>query len=334
MLRTLAAVGIALAALTSTAADAVELRFGFPAPPQSLVNQWGITPWAKKVMEDSKGTLDIKIIPGPTLGNFATIYDRTANGVADMAFGIFSPMAGRFPKTDVINVPFEVESPVEGAVALWRLYEKGVIADEFKDVKVLTLFAFGSPAIQTKDKEVTRIEQIKGMKLGAGNTIDIDVLSLFGAAPQSADPSELYQGISRGLYEGALIQWTAFLTFKLAEVTKYHYDLPLGSAGAYIVMNKNSYNKLPPDAKAAIDKNSGLALARHMGDAISRQDAFAREGARKLGGHVFHQITPEDRKTWAPKLQPVIDAWVRKTPKGAEVLAAYRKEIADFRAGK
>jgi len=334
MLRILAAASIALAAVASTAAHAVDLRFGFPAPPQSLVNQWGITPWVKQVMDDSKGTLKINVIPGPTLGNFATIYDRTANGVADMSFGIFSPMAGRFPKTDVINVPFVAESPAEGAVALWRLYEKGVIADEFKDVKVLTLFAFGNPAIQTKDKEITRIEQIKGMKLGAGNTLDIDVLSLLGAAPQSADPSELYQGISRGLYEGALIQWSAFLTFKLAEVTKYHFDLPLGAAGAFIIMNKNSYNKLPPDAKTAIDKNSGLALARHMGDAINRQDAFAREGARKLGGHVFHNITAEDRQTWAPKLQPVIDAWVRRTPNGAEVLSAFRKEIADIRAGK
>jgi TRAP-type C4-dicarboxylate transport system substrate-binding protein len=227
-----------------------------------------------------------------------------------------------------------VESPAEGALALSRLYQKGLIADEYKDVKVLTLFAFGNPAIQTKDKEITRLDQIKGMKLAAGSKLDNDLLALLGAAPQSSDPSELYQGLSRGLYEGALIQWTAFLTFKLAEVTKYHFDLPLGAAAAYVVMNKNSYDKLPPEAKAAIDKHSGEPFARRMGDVINRQDQVAREGAKKLGGHVFHSITPEDRKTWAPRLQPLIDNWVRNTPNGAEVLAGLRKEIAAIRAGK
>ena len=151
MKRTLVAAALGLAVLLPASAQSVELRFAFPAPPQSLVNQWGFTPWVEEIKKDSNGALDIKIIPGPTLGSFGTIYDRTANGVADIAFGIMSAMSGRFPKTEVINIPFGVESPGEGALALWRLYAKGVIADEYKDVKVLTLFAFGNPAIQTKD---------------------------------------------------------------------------------------------------------------------------------------------------------------------------------------
>jgi len=323
-----------LLACSAFSSQAVELRFAFPAPPQSLVNVLGFEPWAKEIKEASNGALDIKIIPGPTLGTFGTIYDRTANGVADISFGIMSAMSARFPKTEVVNIPFVIENPKEGALALWRLYAKGVIADEYKDVKVLGLFTFGNPAIQTRDKEVASIADIKGMKLSAGAKVDNDLLALLGAAPQSADPTELYQGISRGLYEGSLIQWSAFQTFKLAEVTKYHFDLPLGAAGAYVVMNKGSYDRLPANLKATLDKFTGESLSRRMGDAISQQDAGAREQAKALGGHVFHTMPPEERETWAPKVQPLIDAWMRNTPNGDVVLSSLRKEIADIRAGK
>jgi TRAP-type C4-dicarboxylate transport system substrate-binding protein len=334
MNRMFAAAALAFAALIPYAAQAVELRFAFPAPPQSLVNQWGITPWAEEIKKDSNGALDIKIIPGPTLGTFGNIYDRTANGVADISFGVFSAISARFPKTEVANVPFVAETPMEAAIALQRLFDKGLIADEFKDVKVLCLFAFGTPAFHLKNKEVTRIEQVKGMKLAAGSRLENDILALFGAAPQSAEPTELYQGISRGLYEGSLIPWSAFLTFKLGEVTKYHLELPLGTAGAFVVMNKNSYDKLSADLKKVLDKHSGERFARHMGDAINRQDAFARDGARKMEGQVIHSITEEDRKTWAPRLQPLVDQWARNTPNGEAVLAAFRKEVAAVRAEK
>lgn len=324
----------ALLACSAISSHATDYRFAFPAPPQSLINVWGFEPWAKEVKEATKGAVDIKIIPGPTLGTFGTIYDRTANGVADMSFGTIAAMSARFPKTEVVNVPFQVENPLEGSIALWRLYSKGVIADEFKDVKLLGLFAFGNPAVQTKDKEVKSIADIAGMKLAAGSKVDNDFLAMLGAAPQSAEPPDLYQGISRGLYEGALIQWTAFQTFKLAEVTKYHFDLPLGSAGAYIAMNKSAYDKMPAEAKAAFDKLTGESLARRMGEVISRMDTGAHEQAKSLGGHTFHTMPAGERETWAPKVQPLIDSWVRNTSNGEVVLSSLRKELADIRAGK
>ena len=44
------------------------------APPRSLVHQWSFKPWVKDVNAASGGPLAIKIIAGPTLGNFRNIY--------------------------------------------------------------------------------------------------------------------------------------------------------------------------------------------------------------------------------------------------------------------
>jgi TRAP-type C4-dicarboxylate transport system substrate-binding protein len=329
------AIAAAVAAvLTATAGQAAELRFAFPAPPRSLINLWGFEPWAKDVAEASKGTLDIKIVGGPTLGTFGNIYDRTTMGVTDISFGVFSAMGTRFPRAEVSSVPFEIENPMEGAVALWRLYVSGALKDEFGDTRVLSLFVFGNPAIHTRAKEIKAVSDLRGMKIGVGGKLYSDILAVLDVAPLASEPPDLYQGISRGMYEGAMIQWTAVSTFKLYEVTKYHYEVPLGAAGAFVVMNKASYDKLPPPAKAAIDRYSGEPFARRMGDVMTRMDTATRAEVRKIEGQTFNSISAEDRKSWSDRLHPVIEEWTKRTPDGQAVLTALRSELAKIRASR
>ena len=68
--------GLVLVGLMPVAAEAApaSIKFAFLAPPRSLVHQWSFKPWVKDVNEASGGTLAIKIIAGPTLGNFRNIY--------------------------------------------------------------------------------------------------------------------------------------------------------------------------------------------------------------------------------------------------------------------
>jgi hypothetical protein len=45
------------------------------------------------------------------------------------------------------------------------------------------------------------------------------------------------------------------------------------------------------------------------------------------------ELAPEERAKWKARIAPVIDNWVKNTPDGAHVLAAFRKELADIRTG-
>ncbi len=135
---------------TSAMAEPVTIKYAFPAPPKSLVNLWGLTPWAKDVEKASEGTLKVKIFTGPVLANFRNVYDRTIKGVADASFGIHAPIGGQFKKTSVGSLPFETQNTLELALALWRLYDKGVIADEYAKIKVLALFGFPHSLIHTR----------------------------------------------------------------------------------------------------------------------------------------------------------------------------------------
>lgn len=325
-----------LAAGTGATAGAqpVELRMAFPAPPTSYLNTASFTPWAKDVEAASGGTLSIRIVPGVTLANFDNVYDRTLKGVADIGFGLHAAVGGQFPKSMVAALPFEFDSPREGAVALWRLNQGGVIAEEYKDVKVLALFTFGHAAIHTRNARVRSLADIKGLKLRAGGKLQGDIVAALGAAPITMTPTDVFQSLQTGVIDGAAIQWTAVLTFKLAEVAKNHFLMPLDADPAFVIMNKAAWDRLPAAAKAALEKHSGEALSRRTGNAVAEFDESALERFRKEPGQNFDNVSAEEKARWQKQLQGISDAWVKATPSGAAVLNAFRSEVKKVRAGQ
>ena len=60
-------------------------------------------------------------------------------------------------------------------------------------------------------------------------------------------------------------------------MVKYAIEPPLASATFALVMNPAKYNSLPPDLRALIDKESGVAGAVSFGKAWEAQEKFARD---------------------------------------------------------
>jgi TRAP-type transport system periplasmic protein len=321
------ALALALNAPAPAGAAEVTLKFGFPAPVTSYVNSDGMAPWIDEVKKASGGTLDIKLYAGETLASVRNIYERTLSGVSQISFGIFGPYAGQFPRTQVADLPFLAPNTKVSSVALWRVYAKGLFGPEYNNVKVLALFNFPSAVLNTH-KPIKTLEDLQGLKLAVSSRTSAEVVQALGASPVTFTPPEIYQGVSRGVAEGAVIAWTAVKTFRLAEVTKYHLDAPLGEAPAFVFMNKQTYASLPPKAKAAIDKFSGEAFSLSLGTANERA---GENEAKKVAGEAGQSVTelsPEQYKIWKARMEPVIDAWAKSAPDRAKVLAAYREEIA------
>ena len=49
-------------------------------------------------------------------------------------------------------------------------------------------------------------------------------------------------------------------------------------------------------------------------------------------GQSVTKLTPEQYALWKKRIEPVINAWVKQTPDGAKVLAAYREELKKLHA--
>jgi len=323
---------LAIAApMLAHAEDPVTLKFGFPAPVTSYVNTEGMTPWLEQVEKASGGTLQIKLFAGPTLGTFRDIYERTLSGVSQISFGVFGPLASQFPRTQVTGLPFLSDNAKASSVALWRLYAMGLLKPEFDKVKVLALFNFPSSTLNTA-KPVKTLEDLKGMKVAVSSRVLGDVAAALGASPVTLTPTELYQGMSRGVVDGVFVAWTAVKTFKLDEVTKYHVEVPLGEAPAYVFMNQATYAGLPANAKAAIDKFSGEAFSEKLGANNQAADDEESKAVAAKPGHEVGPISDAQYVVWKARIKPVIDEWIKTTPDGAKVFGAYEDELKKIKA--
>jgi TRAP-type C4-dicarboxylate transport system substrate-binding protein len=323
----------ALVPLSAKAADPILIKYAFPAPPGSYINAGGVEPWSKEVMAAADGTIEIKLYPGGSIANFSNAYDRVVNGVAEAAFGTVGSISGMFHRTNVSQLPGLTEDPVEASTALQRLQTKGTFGDEWGAVKVLTLFTVPGTGVHAT-KPIRTIDDFQGQKVSSGGKIGTQILSQLGAAPVSITPSETYQALQRGLVTGATMSWAGVTVFKLDEVSRYHLDVPFGLAASYMIMNKDFYAKLPDKARAAIERYSGEPYARRLGQAGANFDKQQLDRLRTVSGQQFFKFSPRDEERFTKLVAPVIDEWIKETPDGVRVLAAFKAELATLRSGK
>jgi TRAP-type C4-dicarboxylate transport system substrate-binding protein len=124
------------------------------------------------------------------------------------------------------------------------------------------------------------------------------------------------------------------MPFKYYEVTNFHLDAQQGQGGAYVVINKDVFARLPEAAKKAIDGLAYEKFSRRMGQNSDKMEAEFRGAVSHMPGHTVEKLAPAEAAAWKRILAPITEEWVKSTPNGAAVLAAYRAEIAAVRAGK
>ena len=331
--RIFGAAALALAALAypAAAAEPVQLKFAFMPPPQSPYVSQAIGPWIEGVQKDSDGTVEPKLFPGSALANYNNVYDRITNGVIEIAYGIFGNLGNQFPKTSVSVLPFEAEDTETPSIALWRLYERGLVAEGLDQVRPLALFVFPYSGLHST-KAIKSLDDMKGTKIAVFSRTLGQMMELLGGTPVTVQPTEAYQSLSRGLAQATLMGWAGIPTFKLHEVAPYHVEAPLGNSPAFIIMNKDAYGRLPEIGKRAIDRHSYETFSRAMGKSGDRQAEFARGRIKSIPGQAVYPLEKNEEARWRELLKPITEEWVKTTPNGTEILAAFRDEMAKLRA--
>lgn len=329
----LSSAALLLGVVAPVLADPVQVKFAYPSAPNNALFARGAQGWAEDVTKASDGAIDVKVFPGGVLGDNSNMYDRITSGVVDIGLAVFGPVSSVFPKTNVGTLPFETKNHREDALALWRLYEKGVIADEFTRVKPLGFIVF-PPLVLHSKKPIHDLADMKGLKVSVEGRVLSTLMPRLGAAPISLQPGELYPSLQRGLVEAVAQGWPSVPTFHLDEVTNFHLEVPLGNNTGYVFMNKESYAKLPEKGRAAIDKFSGEGYVLRLARADDEMEASGRDLTKGMKGQTIASLAPAEEARWKELVAPVTEEWVKATPDGAKVLAAFRGEIAAIRAGK
>ena len=292
-------------------AEQITLRLHHFNSPKSIAHRLFMQPWADEIEKRSEGRVKIQIFPAMQLGGKPSdLYGQARDGVVDIIWTIPGYTPGRFPLTEVFELPFLEGSSVAASQALTEFHQKWM-RDEYKDTHPLVFHSTAPTHIHTVGQQIRTLEDFKGMKIRTPSRVSAETLSALGAVPVGMPVPAVYEALSRGVVEGTALPWTIMRPFRLHEVTNYHTEVSLSRVSFVMTMNKRRYEELPPDVKAVIDDGTGIALAKWLGQLWHDDEKPGRAIAVDRGQPIM-TLSEEERGRWREKTQTVIDSWVEK----------------------
>jgi TRAP-type C4-dicarboxylate transport system substrate-binding protein len=309
---------IAGAAPTSRAeAQTIELKLSHFVPPNHTIHKWAVA-WAERIEKESGGRMKVTIYPnGQLVGPPQRQFDAARNGITDIAVSLHGVTPGRYPMTELGNLPFTwPKAGHSPAVTGKRMTELAptYLAAEHQGLKILFM-AVANPIVIFSTVPVRKVEDYKGLKVRYAGVQNRSLLDSMGAVPLLIQPTEAVDALSKGIVQGATFPYEAGASYDLVTVAKYAIEPPLATATFAFVMNPAKYASLPPDLKKLIDDTTGVKAAEEFGKS-------------------WYQAEVDGRKYLVDKGQQIItlpDADVEKIKKGIApltetALAALEKE--------
>jgi len=314
LIRKLLAVAIGAVAWQAAFAADVTLRFHQFLPPQATIPSKAIVPWAQKVEKESGGRIKVQHFPSMQLGGKPPeLFDQAKDGVADIVWTVLGYTPGRFPKTEAFELPFSSGLAEPASRAFQEFVEKHAM-DEFKDVKVIAVHLHGPGLIHSKDP-VTKLDDMKGMKVRGGSRIVNIMLEQLGATPVGMPVPAVSEALSKGVISATTIPWEVTPALKVQQLVKNHTGFA-GEQGLYtqtfvVAMNKSAYDKLPADLKKVIDANSGANTAAMFGRAMDEGDKVGLGIAQKAGNRII-MLDAVETQTWRRTAAAVRGIWYKE----------------------
>lgn len=301
---------LGLAATLALPAGAAEtLRYAHFMSANSWQNQVIFDDWAAAVNEAAGGAADVTIFPAQTLGKAAAGYDNAANGIADIAWTVQGYTAGRFPLSQIVELPGLYDSGAVGSCAFQKLYDSGALDAEYEDTHVLFVHTHDPGHLHTGSKAVHTMDDLKGLKLRRPTQFVGSLLEELGAEPVGMPAPNTYESLQRGAIDGYMLPWESVESFRLDELTGHHTVFGFYSLAFVSTMNKAKYDRLPPEVKAAVDANSGMKWAVIAGRGYDEAGAKVLAGLRETSDVI--ELTEEEHARWQAAAQKAVDAYLQ-----------------------
>ena len=304
----MAMVGLLLAVAPATAQPVV-LKLSHFLGPASFFELDFAQPWARELAARTNGAVKVEIFNASSpFGEVTKQATQVKDGMIDIALGLRGAEGDRFPRSSIIELPFVVHDALDGSRALWKLYQDGVLGDEYADYKVLALFVHNPGLIHTAEARIVAPDDIEGVRLRAPNRTVAMALQSIGAVPVVLQVSEVMPAVNEHRIDGIVTNWGNPLQ-DFNDYMKFHTDTQFYTAAFFIVMNREKYQSLPADVRRAVDELSGEAWSAKFGPLWDKWDQPVRAGANAPG----HEIIVPDAATmaaWREGLRPVTERYL------------------------
>ena len=333
-LKGIAATALLAAATFGASAQEVTLRLHHFLPAQATAPAQILDVWANEIEKDSGGRIGVERFPSMQLGGSPPgLIDQAVDGVADVVWTVVGYTPGRFPSTEVFEQPFVTTNAEDASCAYWKLYQSDM-QNAFRDVHVVGTWVHGPGVIHT-DTPVRTVEDMRGLSIRGASRSVTAMLEQLGATPVGMPVPAVPEALSKGVIDGTTVPWEVTSALRIPELVKNHTefgDRALYTLTFVLAMNKATYEGLPDDLKAVIDRNSGLAFSKFAGRVMEEADAPARKLAEDRGNTIV-TLTDGEIAAWEEAVRPVTARWIEDvSAKGIDGQALLNKAKATIEA--
>ena len=301
---------IAVTGTTASAGGKITLKFAHPYSPMHPQHKGVLVPWAKTIEEQTGGKVKIKFFTGGALGKPGQTIDVLEKHIADIGWDICDYSPGRFPLTTVVELPFMLDTAEQGAVALWKTYEKeAAMQKEWDKVHLLAIAGHTPGVFASKKKPIMSMDDLGGMKIKTASAFTTDALKLFGAVPVVQPVTETYTSLERGVVDAVVMPFDGMVIFKIHELVKYYTPANFYTVVFWTAMDKKKYASLPEDVKKVIDANSGMALSQKFGTSFDETFIAGKKTIDDKGIEAV-EFPPAEKEKLVGITEQLKDKWI------------------------
>jgi TRAP-type C4-dicarboxylate transport system substrate-binding protein len=279
--------------------------------------------YAKEIEKRTNGRVKITVFSGGTLIAGDKTYSGIITGIADMGMSCMAYTRGKFPLSEVIDLPLGYKTGAAATKLINIFYEK-FKPKEYNETEVMYFMAH-SPGILHSKKPIYKLEDLKGQKIRSSG-LATNIVRHLGGVAVGMTMGDTYDALSRGVVDGTVAPQESAKGWRWGEVVNASTQ-DFGAAystGFFVVMNKQKWNSLPPDIQK-IFREVNKEWADKNGAAWDKYDKESSAWMISQGKKII-TLSPEENARFAAAVKPMLGEYVERMKK----LGLPGKEALDF----
>lgn len=288
--------------------------------------------FAERLKAVTGGRIDITVYPAGALVPAMEVFDAVSKGTAECGSSWSAYWIGKNPATAMFgSMPMGLNTSEYfmwlyhgGGLELWReLYAK-------YNMVPFPMASLGQEIGLQSKKPVRSIKDLKGLRVRYVGWA-AEIMSQLGASVSPLPGDELYTAMERGVLDACEFSIPSLnAMIGLHKITKYIVMPGWHQPGSIceLMVNKDAYNKLPDDLKAALDSVSMASMIWSYAY-METLNIAAIEKMLKAGLKVT-QLGAEDLKKIKVLSEALKDKLAAKDPFFAKVLKSQRDFVKGY----
>jgi TRAP-type C4-dicarboxylate transport system substrate-binding protein len=290
----------------------------------------GVLQFIKMLDQRTKGKVKITLYEA-TLGSPTDAWDMVKGNAVQLTITGDLYNVGRIPILTMVGLPLEYPSSKAVWVTANEWLKAGYLKELTDNFKVLYFLSSDPLSIFIRSKKVTALDDFKGLKIRCGGGAQSQATALLGATGVSMPGGEQYMALQTGVLDGTISGIDMAVDRKLNEVTKYALKQPFYFGMFMLLMNRETWNGLPPDLQKLIEQTAQEVGASESERRSNAEQSLWSEFGKKVE---VYSITREEEARWRQAVAGVADKYVRdaaaKGYPAKEALDLMRKVVANF----